>query len=54
MDTGMNENEGLQGLIRKFRSEFRRHENTHFYSDEDYKEAERKFVKFRLTGKKGS
>jgi hypothetical protein len=42
---------GLQSLIRKYRSYFRRPENINFYSEEDYREAERKFIKFCLMGK---
>jgi hypothetical protein len=47
-------NQGLQRLIRKIRNEFRRPENTQFYSEEDYRRAERKFIKFCLTGKSES
>lgn len=42
---------GLQALIRKYQSYFRRPENINFYSEEDYRQAERKFVKFCLMGK---
>lgn len=42
-------NQGLQLLIKKHRELFWE-ENRNFYSDEDYKEAERKFIKFCLTG----
>lgn len=42
---------GLQRLINKFRREFKRPENTKFYSEKDYKEAERKYVKLCLQGK---
>jgi hypothetical protein len=38
-------------LIQKCRNEFRRPENINFYSENDLKEAEKKFVKFSLTGK---
>jgi hypothetical protein len=37
-------------LVEKCRNEFRRPENTDYYAQEDYKEAERKFVKFCLNG----
>jgi hypothetical protein len=40
---------GIQLLIKKRREEFCE-ENKNFYSEEDYKEAERKFIKFCLTG----
>jgi hypothetical protein len=42
---------GLQRLVEKFRNEFNRPENTNFYSETDYKEAERKYVKLCLEGK---
>ena len=40
--------EGIKLLIQRCREEFRRTENKNFYADEDYKAAERKFVKFCL------
>jgi hypothetical protein len=39
---------GIELLVEKCRDEFRRPENTDYYTENDYKEAERKFVKFRL------
>ncbi len=39
---------GIKLLVEKCRDEFRRPENTDYYTENDYKEAERKFVKFRL------
>lgn len=42
--------EGIRLLIQKYRNEFRRPENRDYYSENDYKEAEKKFVKFCLTG----
>ena len=41
---------GIELLLEKCRHEFRRPENTDYYAAEDYKEAERKFVKFCLYG----
>jgi hypothetical protein len=41
---------GIELLVEKCRNEFRRPENTDFYAQEDYREAERKFVKFCLNG----
>lgn len=41
---------GIRLLIQKFRNEFKRAENVDFYSENDFKEAEKKFVKFCLTG----
>ena len=51
MDNYFNSEEGIKLLIRKYRKEFRRKENTDFYTDEDYKAAERKFVKYCLLNK---
>jgi hypothetical protein len=42
--------QGIELLLEKCRSEFRRSENTDYYAEHDYKEAERKFIKFRLSG----
>ncbi len=41
---------GLKRLVEKCRNEFRRPENTEFYSEEDYRKAEKKYVRFCLTG----
>ncbi|MGD9365933.1 MAG: hypothetical protein PVH87_09570 [Desulfobacteraceae bacterium] len=41
---------GIELLVEKCRNEFRRTENTDYYTEDDYKEAERKFVKFCLNG----
>jgi hypothetical protein len=42
--------QGIELLLEKCRYEFRRPENTDYYAEHDYKEAERKFVKFCLRG----
>ena len=42
--------QGIRLLIQKFRTEFRRPENINYYTENDFKEAEKKFVKFCLTG----
>jgi hypothetical protein len=42
---------GLEQLLEKWRLEFRLSENTDHYTPVDYKEAERKFVKYRLNGR---
>jgi hypothetical protein len=42
--------QGIDLLLEKCRNEFRRPENTDYYAEQDYKEAERKFVKFCLLG----
>ena len=41
---------GLKRLVEKCRNEFRRPENTDHYSEEDFREAEKKYVRFCLTG----
>jgi hypothetical protein len=50
MANSTKENKGIRLLIQKCRNEFRRPENIDFYSENDLKEAEKKFVKFCLTG----
>lgn len=42
--------EGLRRLIRQCRNEFRSPENILHYSQEDFREAERKYIRFCLTG----
>ena len=44
---------GIELLLEKCRHEFRRPENTDYYVADDYKEAERKFVKLCLLGNPG-
>lgn len=41
---------GLKQVVEKCRNEFRKPENIEHYSEEDYREAERKYVRFCLTG----
>jgi hypothetical protein len=41
---------GIRLLVKRCRDEFQRPENLDYYSKEDYKEAERKFVKICLIG----
>jgi hypothetical protein len=50
MSNDDNTTPGIELLLKKCRDEFRRPENTDYYAEEDYKEAERKFVKFCLCG----
>ena len=50
MAKNSNADQGIRLLIQKCRNEFRRPENIDFYSENDLKEAEKKFVKFCLTG----
>ena len=50
MANSSNTDQGIRLLIQKCRNEFRRPENIDYYSENDFKEAEKKFVKFCLTG----
>jgi hypothetical protein len=50
MNNSTSATSGIELLVEKCRNEFRRPENTDYYAQEDYKEAERKFVKFCLNG----
>ena len=50
MTTHLEKTSGLKSLINKYRKLFRIPENLNHYSDKDYKEAERKFLKFSLFG----
>lgn len=50
MDDSEHRSRGLEQLVDKFRTEFRRPENTDHYTWVDYKEAERKYIKFCLNG----
>jgi hypothetical protein len=43
------QNSGLKLLVEKYRKEFRVAENLNHYSEENYKIAERKFLKFALS-----
>ena len=43
-------NPGIELLVERYRRDFRRPENTEYYTEDDYKDAERKFIKFRLNG----
>ena len=51
MDNG---SRGIELLVKKCREEFRRSENTDYYTERDYIEAERKYVKCCLYGNTGS
>jgi hypothetical protein len=48
MDSYSDSRSGLQELIKKYRTIFRIPENVNYYSDEDYRLAERKFLKYQL------
>ena len=51
MENHLNCHKGIKLLVQKCRKEFRRTENKDFYTDEDYKAAERKFVKYCFLNK---
>ena len=48
MNSTVSNTHGIELLVEKCRDEFRLPENTDYYTENDYKEAERKFVKYRL------
>ena len=50
MDNGSNTKDGIKLLIQKCREQFRISENLNYYSEEEYKEAERRYIKFCLSG----
>ena len=49
MDNSSKTDQGIRLLVKKYRNEFRRSENEDFYEENDFKETEKKFVKFCLT-----
>ena len=51
MKTELEKTSGLKSLINKYRKLFRTPENLNHYSEEEYKVAERKFLKFSLLGR---
>jgi hypothetical protein len=50
MNDNANATHGIELLVEKCRDDFRRPENVNHYQHDDYKEAERKFVKYCLSG----
>jgi hypothetical protein len=50
MANSSNTDRGIQLLIKKYRKKFRRPEKIDYYTENDFKEAEKKFVKFCLSG----
>ncbi len=50
MENTLNTTAGIELLVEKYREKFRCPENTNYYEKEDYKEAERKFIKVCLHG----
>jgi hypothetical protein len=51
MKSGCNKNLGINKLLRRYREIFRVPENLNHYSPEDYKLAEKKFLKQALMGR---
>lgn len=51
-DMSMPRNLGIKRLIEKGREAFRISENLHFYSEKDYKIAEKKFIKICIIGQR--
>jgi len=52
MDTCSESRSGLQELRKRYRTIFRIPENVNHYSDEDYRLAEREFLKYLLEQRK--
>ena len=50
MDNKSNTKDGIKLLIQRCREQFKISENLNHYSEEEYREAERKYVKFCLSG----
>jgi len=48
MKKSVRENPGVVRILKEYRKMFRIPENLNFYSDEDYQQAERKFLKYAL------
>lgn len=48
MEKDLSEKTGIQALVEKYREMFRIPENLEHYSEEDYQNAERKFLKYAL------
>ncbi|MGD8836547.1 MAG: hypothetical protein PVJ84_18730 [Desulfobacteraceae bacterium] len=44
---------GIELLVEKCRNDFRCSENTEYYAENDYIEAERKYIKFCIYGDPG-
>jgi hypothetical protein len=48
MDSCSESTRGLEVMVEKYKNMFRIPENVNYYSDEDYRLAERKFLKYLL------
>jgi hypothetical protein len=49
MKKKQNKNAGIDLLVRQYKKQFRIKENLNYYSEEDYKKVERKYLKFALS-----
>lgn len=49
MKNGRGENIGLEHLLQRYKRIFRTPENLNYYSKQDFKTAEKKFLKYALT-----
>ena len=52
MKRDVKENTGIQLLVKKYKKIFQIPENLEYYSKEDYKTAEKKFLCYALLGRK--
>lgn len=50
MEKEFTKNAGLKLLLKKYKKIFRIPENLNYYSEKDYQEAERMFLKYALVG----
>lgn len=48
MEKEYTKNAGLKLILKKYKKAFRIPENLNFYSEKDFREAERKFLKYAL------
>jgi len=48
VNRGVNTAEGIARLMEKFKEEFRRPENLRYYTRDDYNDAEKRYVAYRL------
>ena len=48
MEKNLEKNAGIKVLLKKYRGIFRIPENLNYYSEVDYKIAEKKFIKYAL------
>ena len=51
MEKQTGKDSGIQLLVKRYKEAFRISENLNYYSESDYQDAERKFLKYALTGR---